>query len=497
MAINYEQVLSNLNQGFAGQNFPAYAAQQGLAVNYNPELNRLTINNVPVDLNKSGLQLQDNQIVGTEDAYNRLMAPFIDQAGGLMGLEPYTTPDYLKQFINDMVEKQLAPYHYNVEEDPSAIAAKKQLEQSMASMAAKRGFLYSSQQQDIVAQQFEKVAPAFEEMSYQRHQDFLNRQLQLANVVMQWDQLQASNAKNERELFKMKSEFIMALDAREIDMFKVMLEQRRFEMELALDRERFDMQKKESEMEIAWRKVNELGYADNETAIILGIDPGTEAGWVKKMIAEHQYQLGIMAEKHKYDMEMLDLNRRLEMEIMREREKIQLESQIRLMETEYGFDMAELQMEARHKAEMKAIEDAKRAEAEAAARREAEQAARQKARQKVTDANMDIEYDWAHNQFKYRFVENSIVPDSMLREAINWLHEMYRSGEISNPTYNKLKAVYRLPEYEGSYISEQAYDLVERSPYLTDDQIDLAEGLTRIHNISTRTLEERGWSFGD
>lgn len=489
--ISYEQLLSNLSQGFAGQNFPAYAAQQGMAVNYNPELNRLTINNIPVDLNKSGLTLQEGQLMGSEDAYNRLMAPFIDQTGGLMDLEPYTTPDYIKQFINDMVQQQLAPYNYNIDEDPSAIAAKEQLEQSMASMAAKRGFLYSSAQQDIVAQQFEKIAPAFEEQAYQRHQDFLNRQLQLANVIMQWDQLQANNAKNERELFKMKSEFIMALDAREIDMFKVMLEQRRFEMEMSLEEERFEMQKKEAEMEMAWRKVNELGYADNETAIILGIDPGTEAGWVKKMIAEHQYQMGIMAQKHKYDLEMLDVNKEIEIELMKERERVQLQSQIRLMEVEYGFDVALMQQKAKHEAEMQAIEEAKRAEAERQAQLEAEEAARQAAQEEIKKTQLNTEYTWAHNQFKYRFVQNSIVPDSMLRDATNWLHEKYKNGEISNPTYNKLMAIYGLPEYQGTYVSQAAYDYYKNY----GGSLSEAQGLTTLQRISQGILADRGWIF--
>lgn len=490
--MDYEQVLSNLNQGFAGQNFPAYAATQGLNVNYNPELNRLTINNTPVNLSKSGLTLQNGQLIGPESAYQKLMEPFIEQQGGLLGLEAYTTPDYLKQFINDMVQQQLAPYNYNIAEDPTAILAREQLEKSMAEMAGKRGFLYGSQQQDIVAQQFEKVAPAFEEQSYQQHQDFLNRQLQLANVVMQWDQLQANNAKNERELFKMKSEFIMALDAREIDMFKFMLEQRRFEMELALDQERLDMQKKEQEMELAWRKVNELGYADNETAILLGIDPGTEAGWVKQMIAQHQYQMGIMAQKHKYDLEMLAVNKKIEIELMREREKIQLESQLRLMQSEYGLQIAKVQQEAERTAELKAIADEK-------ARREAEERARQSAEDEIKKTNLNIEYDWANNQFKYRFVENGIVPDSMLRDAINWLHEMYASGKISNPTYNKLKAVYGLPAYQGSYMSDEAYSLQQgmaTTPGLKMNLTDsTAEGLARINRISTKNLAEKGWNI--
>jgi hypothetical protein len=496
MAINYDQLLSNMNQGFSNQNFPAYAANQGLAVNYNPELNRLTINNVPVDLGKSGLKLQDGQLIGTEQNYQRLMQPFVEQTQGLLDLKPYTTPDYLKQFINDMVAQQLAPYQYNIAEDPAAIAAKAQLEKSMAEMAGKRGFLYGSQQQDIVAQQFEKVAPAFEEQAYQQHQDFLNRQLQLANVVMQWDQLQANNAKNERELFKMKSEFILALDARELDMFKVMLDQRRFNMEIALDEQRLEMQKKEQEMEIAWRKVNELGYADNETAIILGIDPGTEAGWVKQMIAQHQYQMSIMAQKHEYDLEMLQVNKQIEMELIKEREKVQLQSQLQLMETEYGLNMAKTKQAAQRRAEIKAIEDAKRKEAQRQAELEAQEKARQAAQEEIKKTNLDTEYAWAHSQLKYRYVQDGIIPEQMLVPASNYLYELYSSGQISNPTYNRLMALYRIPAYFSSLSSQDAYELKKyiesQGGYMSDVE---AESLSTLGRISKVNLANRGFSL--
>lgn len=445
MAINYEQAVQNLTEGISSQNFNQYAGTQGVSVNFNPDLNRLTVNNIPVDLNKSGLKLQDGQLMGTDQAYERLLAPFI-QTQGLLNLEPYKTPNYLKEYINNIIEAQMKPFQYNVEEDPSAISARKQLEQSMAEMAGKRGFLYSGLQQDIVAQQFEKVAPVFEEASYQRHQDFLNRQLQLANVIMNWDQLQASNSRNEQELYQMKANFISQLDAREIGMFRTMLEQRRFEMEFALDEERLEMEKREFDMEQAWRRVNELGYADNETAIKLGISPGVEAGWVKKMIAEHQYQMSIMAEKHKYDMEMLTVNKQLEIELMEERERLQTESQLRLMESEYGFKTKLAEQAFEHRQELAAVREAE-------AQAKAEETARLRSEQEEKDAMMKIDYDYALSQFKYRFVESGIVPDDMLRDAINWLHEMYANGTISNPTYNKLKALYGLPAYQGSYIS--------------------------------------------
>lgn len=447
---NYEEVLSNLSQGLSAQNLQQYASGYGIPVTYNQDVNRLLVNGSPVDMGQ--LQVQNGQVTGTEAAYQQILAPFIQQqTGQVMDTKAYQTPEYIKQFMSEMMQKQLAPWNYNVEEDPSVQAAKAQLEQAMSEMAGKRGFLYGTGQQAIVQQEFSKIAPMFEEVAYQKNKDFLSRQMELAGVVMQWDQMQADRSMKEAELIQVKADFLLKLSARDLDVFKVLLSNRRFEMELALDQQKLDMEKKEFEIEKAWKSVNELGYANNETAMILGIKPGTEAGWVKQMIAQHQSEMSLMAQQHKYDIEMLGVNKKIEMDLIKEQERVTTASQIRMMEVEYGFNMAMVNIKEEHRREYEAMKEAEAKAAAEKAAREAEAEAQAKAEAKLKEDTQDMEYKRARAQVLGKYGKGkAYIPEGVRQGATQELYAMYRAGEISNPVYNMLIYEFSLPDYTPS-----------------------------------------------
>ncbi len=445
----YQEVLNNLTEGLSGQNLQQYASGYGVPVTFNQDINRLLVGGSPVDIAQSGLQVQNGQLVGSETAYQQLLAPFLQQqTSAVMESKVPETPAYIKEFIQQMAQKQMAPWNYNIEEDPSVQAAKAQLEQMMSEVAGKRGFLYGTGQQAIVQQEFSKIAPMFEEVAYQKNKDFLSRQMELAGVLMQWDDMQANRAMKEAELIQMKADFMMKLSARDLEIFKVLLNNRRFEMELALDQQRFDMQKREFKIEKAWKSVNELGYANNETAKILGIKPGTEAGWVKKMIAQHQSEMSIMAQEHKYNVEMLQVNKKIEMELIKEQERVTTASQLRLMEEQYGYDVKIMQQKEKYRRE---VEAKAKAEAEAAAEAQArEQAAeaQAKAEEKLKLEQMDFEYKRAKSQIAGKYAtKGNYIPESERPSASAELAGMYMRGEISQETYNRIVYEFSLPEF--------------------------------------------------
>jgi hypothetical protein len=448
MATSVNEVISNLSQGMASQDLASYAGAANVPVTYNTDINRLLVGGNAVDVGGAGLNVKDGKIYGTEAAYRQVLAPYLtkDTDKAVAGMTAYETPEYIKAFMRTYIEQQTAPFVYNAEEDSSVIAAKQQLERSMSELAGSRGFLYGSAQRDIVSQEFSKIAPMFEEAAYRKNEDFLARQTQLAGVIMQWDDMQAKRQMKANELIKMKADFIMQLSKRDLDVFKTMLSQSRFNMELELDRQKMDMAKKEQEYALAWKRLDAMGYADNQTAIILGIKPGTEATWAKKMIAQHQSEMAIMAEKHKYDVKMLAINKKIEMDLLKEQERVSLESELRLMETEYGFNRAMVnvkekqrrEIEAKRKAEEEAAR--KKAEAEAMARAEA---AAIKERNKIT---LDTEYKLAQYKLKEnRLISNGVIKDP--KRAAQLLYDLYSSATISNPTYNRIIAEYGLTEW--------------------------------------------------
>jgi hypothetical protein len=456
--LTYSEFLTNLNSNISNQSFNQYATSYGIPVVYNPETQSLIVNNTPVNMANSGLQLQDNQLYGSEDAYNDMLRPFLGTQQGvgqqIMSQQAHQTPDYIKQFMQEMFERQQQPFSYDFEDDPLVALAREQVESSMAEMAAKRGFLFGSAERDIVGAQMQGLYQQFEDAAYAKEQDFLNRQMKLAGVVMQWDTMQAERKMQASELLNTKAEFIMKLQRRDLDVFKMMLNQRRFEMEMLLDEQRLEMAKKDADLNNAYRKMETLGYADKEVALLLGIPQGTRAQWVQKLMAQKSNDLATMKQKHANDMAMLALNKKIEKELLAEKDRLHVASSLRLMKDEYAYKSALAEVSERHRRILQAKAEAEaRAKAEAAERAraaESERRAREKAEKASLDEMYKVEYNRTLNQFKYRFVKNSIVPDSKLKAASEWLFNEYADGKISKETFNRIKATYGLPTYEPS-----------------------------------------------
>ena len=69
----------------------------------------------------------------------------------------------------------------------------------------------------------------------------------------------------------------------------------------AKDREfenkKFEYQKKQNELENAWKRVDELGYVDNEAAKILGVPVGTLSGEARLAKEQQEFELKKMREQ--------------------------------------------------------------------------------------------------------------------------------------------------------------------------------------------------------
>ena len=465
MAVSYQDFIANLaNQGVSNVNFIDYASQYGIPVMFNPELNRLLVNGTPVNLANSGLTNQNGQLFGTEQQYLNLITPAYQSQyepqkqqalDEISGFQPYETPEYMKQFIEQMTQQQQQPFTYDFETDPTVQKAKQELQQQIANMAAKRGFLYGTPQQAIVEQEFAKMAPMFEDVAYKKEQDFLNRQLNLAGVIMQWDQMQADRRIDDLQLWKMKSDFIMKLDQRDFEAFVTMLDQRRTEMEYELDKQRLELQKKKQETEIAYKRLDTLGYADNQTAQILGIKPGTPAQWAKQMVMEQKNNLALMEQKYKYDLKMLEVNKKIEMDLAKTKTKLDLDSKLELMKQEYKYDIKKMEQQHAYDEEVRKVKEEQARAEEAARQAQAEAEAAQKAKvdaeQSVYENKIKNEYSYALKYFKLQLgngMKGGLVDSAHQQVAASILVELKRMG-ISDEVINRIEDEYRIPPYDG------------------------------------------------
>lgn len=422
----------------------SYAANYNIPITYNSDVNRLLVNNTPANMENLTVG-QDGKIYGDEQAYKNILTPFLNQ--NILSATSYQTPDYIKDFMKQMLTRQSQPFSYDASNDPLVAASRQQLEQSIAEMAGSRGFLYGQARQGIVGQVMQQMLPQFEDRAYQREQDYLNRQMQMANVIMQWDNIQADRSKDQTALLQTKADFIMQLSQRNLDIFKTMLDQRRFDMEYQLNQQRFDMEKKQQELNLAYKKLETLSYADNEVSTLLGIPVGTRATWVQQMLAEEKASLAKMKAQHDYDVKMLSVNAKIEKELTEAREKVSLESKLFMMQQEYSYREALMEQDVKHKREIEAIE-AERAAKQAAANAAAKEAkAKESTANKIKNEQLDIEYKWANTYIKNKFAIKGLIEGKYRKIASKWLYEQLKAGDISNAVYNKIIAEYRLTEY--------------------------------------------------
>jgi len=440
--------------------FVNFAQQNGVNVVWNPQIGRLLVNNVPVNFGESGLTVSpEGNLMGDMNQYMNLISPFVgnvnnatkqDQIMNQMNeFQQYQTPEAYDQYLRSMIDRQQQPFKYDAETDPRLLAAREELENSVSKMAAERGFLYGSQQQDIVQAQMNKMVPLFEEMAYKKEQDFLNRQVQFADVLMQWDQLQYQRNMDTLEIMKTKADFISRLTQRELEKFKIMAETRNANLEFDLKKQRFDLEKQQSELAQAWKKVDAMGFVDNERSKILGVPAGTKAEWAEKSAREQKNRLDLMAKDYEYKLGLAKANAQIERELFKEEMKVKTESQLRLMAEEYKYDTRLAAVQAEYDVKIQKIREEIQAAKEAAAAAEAKAAAKASAEMDITDAEMKAEYTLTRNKLKAQFDmdNNGLIDEDEENNAAKFLIEMVEAG-VSDATVNRLRAEYGIPIYK-------------------------------------------------
>jgi hypothetical protein len=249
----------------------------------------------------------------------------------------YETSPETQNFLKGLFKSQTEKFDYVAENDPLVQKAKANVTQVVTNMAAKRGFAFGSQTQDMISQQMAKVLPQFENIARGEHEDFLNRQLNLANTIMTWEQIQFDRSQDQIKLLTTKMDFINKLSDRDFDQFKLALDQRNIERNMYLEQQRFDLQKRMSEQSMALTRLENLGYVDQEGSVILGVPIGTQAKWVKQMAMEQANKLELMAKQLEYDLAKQQLDMQIEKELYALKSRLDYESQLKMQAITYQY----------------------------------------------------------------------------------------------------------------------------------------------------------------
>ena len=127
------------------------------------------------------------------------------------------------------------------------------------------GVLNSSATAERVARVVSELIPQYEQLAYTRWTDYLGQLADTAQLVMNYDAQQFEYWKDAKD--------------------------REFQ------EKQFAYQKQQDALENAWKRVDELGYVDNQASTILGVPVGTLSGEARLAKEQQEFELAKMREQ--------------------------------------------------------------------------------------------------------------------------------------------------------------------------------------------------------
>lgn len=188
---------------------------------------------------------------------------------GIPQMQPYQS-QYSPQIEALLTQILNRPqFQFNPQTDPGFQQASKQIQNQVMLDFARRNMLYSPATGEAVSQGIANALPQFEQMAYNRYMDETNMLYNQLNVLLNMDD------QNYR-MYKDRMDY----------------EWRAWEANRQL---RLDQINEQTRLiELAYKKLDELEYADNEVAAILGIPVGTKSQAAKARAEELQNRLELM-----------------------------------------------------------------------------------------------------------------------------------------------------------------------------------------------------------
>lgn len=179
--------------------------------------------------------------------------------------------DTVNGLISEMLTQMKNGFSYNPTQDTALKLASEYAANSTLQSLAGSGVLNSSSTAERVARIVSELIPTYEEKAHDRWTEYLGQLASTAQIVMNYDSQQF-------EYWK---------DAKDRD-FK---------------EKEFEYQKQQDKLENAWKRVDELGYVDNEASIILGVAVGTLSGEARQAKEQREFELQKMREQAQIEYE--------------------------------------------------------------------------------------------------------------------------------------------------------------------------------------------------
>lgn len=173
--------------------------------------------------------------------------------------------DTINGIISQMISSMNNGFEYDPTTDNSLRVASEYAANSTLQSLAGSGVLNSSATAERVARIVSELIPTYEEKAHSRWVEYLGQLADTAQLVMNYDNQQFQYWKDAKD--------------------------REFQ------EKEFEFNKKQKELENAWKRVDELGYVDNKASAVLGVKVGTLSGAAREAKEQREFELNKMREQ--------------------------------------------------------------------------------------------------------------------------------------------------------------------------------------------------------
>lgn len=194
-----------------------------------------------------------------------IVTPTISNINSVEGQYQSAYADTVNGLISEMLTQMKNGFSYDPTQDNSLKAATEYAANSTMQSLAGSGVLNSSATAERVAKIVSDLIPTYEEKAHSRWTEYLGQLADTAQVVMNYDNQQFNYWKDAKD--------------------------REFESK------KFEYEKQQNALTNAWKRVDELGYVDNEASTILGVAVGTLSGEARQAKEQREYELQKMKEQ--------------------------------------------------------------------------------------------------------------------------------------------------------------------------------------------------------
>lgn len=194
-----------------------------------------------------------------------IVTPTTSNINSVEGQYQSAYADTVNGLISEMLTQMKNGFSYDPNQDNSLKAATEYAANSTMQSLAGSGVLNSSATAERVAKIVSDLIPTYEEKAHSRWTEYLGQLADTAQVVMNYDNQQFNYWKDAKD--------------------------REFESK------KFEYEKQQNALTNAWKRVDELGYVDNEASTILGVAVGTLSGEARQAKEQREYELQKMKEQ--------------------------------------------------------------------------------------------------------------------------------------------------------------------------------------------------------